>query len=138
VVNDDLCNMYFCSKKIDSKLNKESVTKIQCEVEIISILYGYSLNCRQWRRSKKRYQLQRNMSVAYGIASERRYRIYRGFILNSSRIHVNCQEPASLITTIDELERAYPSVRKSLSLSLSLSLLPPPSSHHFISLFSSR
>ncbi|EZA50383.1 hypothetical protein X777_11194, partial [Ooceraea biroi] len=39
--------------------------------------------------------------------------------LSSSRIHVNCQEPASLITTIDELERAHSTVRKSLSLSLS-------------------
>jgi len=46
----------------------------------------------------------------------------RGFILDSSRIHVNCQEPASLITTIDELERAHSTVRKSLSLSFFLLL----------------
>lgn len=129
----------YVSKKIDPKLNKESVTKIQCEVEVISILYGYSRNCRQWRRLKKRFQLQRNMSVAYGIASERRYGIYRvvrGFILNSSRIHVNCQKPASLITTIDELERAHPTVSKSLFFSLSLPPLSPlPSSFLRLSLF---
>lgn len=52
--------------------------------------------------------------------------VWCGFILNSSRIQVNCQKPASLITTIDELERAHPTVSKSLFFSLSLSPPPPP------------
>lgn len=41
--------MYFLSKKIYLKLSKESIknNKIQYEVKIISISYGYSLNCEE-------------------------------------------------------------------------------------------
>lgn len=51
------------------------------EVEIISILYtpNRAETMEKIKKKKKRYQL--NMSVAYGIASKRRYGIYRGMVL---------------------------------------------------------
>lgn len=114
----------YVSKKNDPKLSKESVTKIQCEVEVISILYGYSRNCRQWRRSKKRYQLQRNMSVAYGIASERRYGIYRVV-----RFYFKFVAYSGKLSETSQLDNYHRRIRASSSyceqVSLFLSLSPP-------------
>lgn len=60
----------------------------------------------------------------YGILSRRAFILT---VFSSPRIHANCQEPASLITAIDELERVHSTVRKSrLSLSLSLFTTLPP------------
>lgn len=72
-------------------------------------------------------EIEKTISTAAEYVSRLRHRVgtqiwnlsWRGFILNSWHIHVNCQEPASLITTIDELERSS-SYCEEVSLSLPL------------------